>query len=565
MTAANSTRSAVAHFLLKFDGADAPLSIMRALREVNVESSLHLPDLATLIIRDPEVALIDDDSLSLGRKLEIHTQIQDNTGKLFEGEIVEVEPRFSRHDQFIVVRAFDRLHRLGRGTHARSFRNVSDMDLVRKIAGEVGLQAITGPASFVHDYVFQNNQSNLSFLQSRAAQLGYLLYVEDQTLCCLPPKGEDQAIELRWGANMSEFTPRLSSLGQPGKTTVRGWDPQKKQAVVGQPGRAEGKPSVGEGRAPESVTEGAFHMQADLHVTSQVFRQQNLAEQYAQAELNRQSERLLEASGTCGGNPALTAGVPVRFESVGTRFAGTYYVSSATHSYHTDRGYSTEFVVSGQQPGNLTHALTGGGEDHRQRGLAIGIVTNNDDPQNQGRVKLKYPWLTEQDESDWARVVSVGGGSERGLQFVPEVNDEVLVGFELGDIHHPYVIGGLWNGVDKPTKPTGELVKGGKVQQRVIRSRSGHVVVLDDSEGEPHILVQDKNGNTIKIDSKTDSVTIQVKGDARVVAQKDVRVQAQGDVQVQAQKTLELSAQMGVKIDGGGGPVDIKGVVINLN
>lgn len=555
---------AVAHFLLRLDGADAPPSVMGALREVSVESSLHLPDVATLVIRDPDVTLIDDDRLSLGTQLEIQAQLQGGAGKLFEGEVVEIEPRFSRHDQFLVLRAFDKLHRLGRGTHARSFRNVSDMDLVRKIAGEVGLRARTGPANFVHEYVFQNNESNLSFLQSRAAQLGYLLYVEDQTLCCLPPKSEDQAVELRWGANLTEFVPRLSSLGQPGKTTVRGWDPQTKRAVVGQPGRAEGQPHSGEKRGAGDVEGGAFGMRTELSVTSRVVRRQQLAEQYAQAELNRQSERLLEASGLCGGNPQLTAGVPVRFAGVGARFAGTYYVSGATHSYHAGRGYLTEFVVSGQRPDGLTHALLGAA-DHLQRGLAIGVVTNNDDPQNQGRVKLKYPWLTEQDESDWARVVSVGGGAGRGVQFVPEVNDEVLVGFELGDIHHPYVIGGLWNGVDNPPKPTGELVRGGKVQQRVIRSRSGHLIVLDDSETRPHVRVQDQSGNVIEIDSKTNTVTIQVKGDARVETHKDVRVQAGGDVRVEAQKTIELSAQQGIKIDGGGGPVDIKGVVINLN
>jgi uncharacterized protein involved in type VI secretion and phage assembly len=142
------------------------------------------------------------------------------------------------------------------------------------------------------------------------------------------------------------------------------------------------------------------------------------------------------------------------------------------------------------------------------------------------------------------------------MQFLPEVNDEVLVGFELGDVHYPYVIGGLWNGQDKPPGEQGAVVSGGKVQQRLIRSRSGHTVKLDDSDGSPGITIEDKNGNVVFLDSSTNALKIKAKG--------DVTIEAQGNMSLKAQGRMEVKG-MGVTVNGGGGTVDVKGTAINLN
>jgi uncharacterized protein involved in type VI secretion and phage assembly len=179
-------------------------------------------------------------------------------------------------------------------------------------------------------------------------------------------------------------------------------------------------------------------------------------------------------------------------------------------------------------------------------------------------VKVKYPWLAPDHASDWARVVVPGGGSARGIAFLPEVNDEVLVGFELGDVHHPYVIGGLWNGQDKPPGDKSKVVSGGKVEQRVIRSRAGHTVTLDDSNGAAGITIEDKNGNVVFLDSTTDALRIKVKGDVVVEAQGSLSLKSRGKLSLDAQGAVEIKG-MGVTVDGGPGTVSVKGTVINLN
>ena len=165
----------------------------------------------------------------------------------------------------------------------------------------------------------------------------------------------------------------------------------------------------------------------------------------------------------------------------------------------------------------------------RIEGIVLGIVTNNQDPEKVGRVKIKFPWLTDSDESYWARVATVMAGKDRGTFFLPEVGDEVIVAFDHGDINYPYVIGALWNGVDTPPETNAD----GKNNIRMIKSRSGHVIIfndddsskqekleirtngghkiiLDDSAGEEKIeIVDKKEKNKITINSAQDSINIE--------------------------------------------------------
>jgi len=530
----------LSHFYLKLDGADAPAELMSAVLGISVESSLHLPDVATLTLHDPRLRWVDDALLAPGTPITVDARAGRQEQPLFDGEIVEIEPDFGPSTHRMVVRAFDRLHRLNRGRQVRSFRNVTDGDLVSKIAQEAGLKPEVGPTSQVHPYVFQANETNLAFLQRRAASLGYLLFVQGKTLHCAAPQSNGQTIELKWGETLSDFRPRLTTIGQLNDVTVRGWDPANKREIVGQARGGNGVPQVGETRSGGEVAKGAFHLEAHYLVADCPVRDQALADRLAQATADRHASRFIEAEGTCGGNPAIVAGVSIQISAVGERFSGSYFVTSATHTYSADHGYSTHFSISGLHPSTLLGLLLPEREATSAGGLVIGVVTDNQDPDGLGRVKVKYPWLSGEHASDWARVVAVGGGAGRGIQFLPEVNDEVLVGFELGDIHYPYVLGGLWNGKDAPPKPGDQVVSGGKVQQRIIRSRAGHEIVLDDADGGGGITIKDPRGNTIVLDTSNNSL----------------RVETRGDISLKAQGNLTLEAQ---------GQVNVKGATINLN
>jgi phage baseplate assembly protein V len=203
----------------------------------------------------------------------------------------------------------------------------------------------------------------------------------------------------------------------------------------------------------------------------------------------------------------------------------------------------------------------------RVYGVVVGVVTNNRDPDGLGRVKLKFPWLSDEDESRWARVVTPMAGPERGLYFLPEVDDEVLVVFEHGLVDHPFVLGALWNGRDKPPARDDDN------NLRLIKSRSGHTITLDDEDGKGKIAIVDRTGNNrVVIDSADNTVTVTSDGDLTLKARGAIALEAEGDVTIKgrslaadARQSFELKAAQGGKIEAQSGlSIDcLSGVNVN--
>ncbi len=194
-------------------------------------------------------------------------------------------------------------------------------------------------------------------------------------------------------------------------------------------------------------------------------------------------------------------------------------------------------------------------------GVVVGIVTNNQDPDGMHRVKVKIPSLSQDDESNWARVASPMTGNDRGLYFLPEVDDEVLVIFEYGDIHYPCVIGSLWNGQDTPPADNAD----GNNSIRCIKSRSGHVIRLCDEDGAEKIEIVDKSeNNSIVFDTANNTITI--------TADKDITLSAaNGTIKLDA-KNIEVKSSAESKVESGSGmdikaseTMNLKGATINLN
>lgn len=218
---------------------------------------------------------------------------------------------------------------------------------------------------------------------------------------------------------------------------------------------------------------------------------------------------------------------------------------------------------------NLLELLNGHADTHagagKIYGVVVGIVTNNQDPEKLGRVKVKFPWLTDLDESHWARLATLMAGKDRGSFYLPEVDDEVLLVFEHGDVRFPYIIGMLWNGKDTPHYDNSD----GKNDLRAITSRSGHefvfndndqagkvvihtkknhVITLDDSAGGEKISVVDKTGsNSVVIDSNQNSIAIK-SGLKLTIESTMIEIKASGMMKIEAGAILEIKGAL-VKIN----------------
>jgi uncharacterized protein involved in type VI secretion and phage assembly len=196
-------------------------------------------------------------------------------------------------------------------------------------------------------------------------------------------------------------------------------------------------------------------------------------------------------------------------------------------------------------------------------GVVIGVVTNNQDPDGLGRVKLEFPWLSDAYESNWARVAALMAGNDRGAYFLPEVDDEVLVAFEHGAIERPVVLGALWNGKDKPPADN----KDGENNVRLIKSRTGLTVKLDDTKGAEKITISDKAGkNLIELDAAKKTIAITSEKDLVLKAKGKISLESGSDVSIQG-TNLVLDGQKSYAIGtGGSGKVEAtNGLAVTCN
>ncbi len=146
--------------------------------------------------------------------------------------------------------------------------------------------------------------------------------------------------------------------------------------------------------------------------------------------------------------------------------------------------------------------------DFRQRpaGAVIGVVTNNTDPDGWGRIKVRFPWLHDAEESHWARIAQPYAGAGRGSFWLPEIGDEVVVVFDRNDPNQPYVLGGVWNGNDAVPPPGNP---DGVDNHKIWRTRNGHQIIFEDTEGGERITIIDgPNKRHLVIDVAADTITL---------------------------------------------------------
>jgi uncharacterized protein involved in type VI secretion and phage assembly len=268
--------------------------------------------------------------------------------------------------------------------------------------------------------------------------------------------------------------------------------------------------------------------------------------------------------------------VPVALANAGPDFSGRYTATGVHHVLEPGQGYQTTVQVSSSPDRSLAGLALGGNAPARSPrlpGLAIGIVTNIRDKGERGWVKLKFPWLDDKYETDWVRTVQLGGQGGGGV-FSPEVNDEVLVGFEQGSLDRPYVLGGLYNGIDKPSPHDVPLVDGtsGKVNRRSFVSRRGNRVELLDGTRKSGVrLASGDKRLEVVLDEKTGQVAITVCGrggrpvlSSVTLTDRGITLDAKRGELTLKGRAVSVQGTTSVSVDGGAQAV-LKGRIVRIN
>ncbi len=572
---------------VEIGGTPLPDAVEPLLEQVTVDSHLHLPDMFALRFRDRNRRVLQDAGLRIGVQVKISGTApgSQTSTSLITGEVTAIEAEYEASEAYAVARGYDASHRLHRGRRTETYRNVTDADVARQVAGRAGLQIGTIDSTpGTHEHLSQANVTDWEFLKGRAREIGFEMAVVGGKFNFRRPVASSggpspgdydstNPLQLVLGQDLLEFRPRVTSAQQVGDVKVRGWDPIQKQALIGS--AQAGTTSVNLQDTPGSLA-GMFGSPTFV-AHNRPLDNQGQVDAAAAAIAEQIGSAIAEAEGMARGIPQLKAGTPVNIAEVTDAFVGKYTLTHARHVFDA-QGYRTHFVVSGRQDRSLLGLASMGGPNGSGPGgpplygLVVALVTNNDDPQHLGRVKLKFPWLSDNYETDWARMVQLGAGPDSGAVFMPEVNDEVLVAFEFGDVRRPYVLGSLYNGQDKPKLGQG-LFDNGKVKRRGFVSRRGHRVILfDDGSKSGIALITSDNKLKIALNETTSEIHIFCQGKVMLKAQQDLTLDSQANIKLTAQQgiTLEAQTQLGMKGNAGAklessAMVEVKGAMIKLN
>lgn len=571
---------------IEIDGQPLDPSVVSSVLHVIVDDHLLLPDTFEIALQEtPAKDIAEQAHVKVGARVVISGSALGETApsRLLIGEITALEGEYRETKApTLVVRGYDKGHRLMQGRKSVVFRQKKYSDIAQAIAAGLGLDL--GPIKDSLDvlpYVLQAGLTDWEFLNDLADEIGFQVAVTDGQFTFGPPPDPSSApgpgdlnstdeLQLVFGQDLLEFRPRVTAASQVGTVRVAGWDMTGKKDLVSE--QLAGTTSV---ELPDSPASIAAIFGSPVHASGNRPRtRQTVVDAAAKAIAERIGSAFAEANGIAVGNPKLKAGASVNVSLVALPFAGRYTLTHTRHVFDK-KGYRTSFEVSGRQERTLLGLASGGGGGGAGAGggmasVQVGLVTENADPDNLGRVRVHLPYLGHDFVTDWARVVAPGNGPDRGFVWIPEVNDEVLVAFHHGDISEPYVLGGLWNGVDAP--PPIELDGGGKLNGRKIVSRDKNEVFFWDKPGNSSLGMATAGSEVIALLNRLQK-EFAVTSDGKIIlnATGDIEITATGSVKISGTGGVEISSPASTKVSGSGqlslesgGMTSVKGATVSL-
>lgn len=557
--------------VLKVDIAGAPLPDQVAGRLVSawIDTSVNVPAAFRLVFSDPARDLLGLlPTLTIGARAELVPYTDGTKGRpLLTGEVTALEADADGLGKSLIVRGYDPGHRLLRNRRVAGYPNMTAADIVRKLAGQNNLKTGTiDPTAAVYELATQPNLTDWEFLGRLARENNVHLYFDEAGLLQFTalrtasgaPSDTTPAAQspyvLEFGVNATNSRVAVTASGQVPSVSVRGWDVQTKRPLSADAPAAISK------EIQADTTPGELSRpfgSSSLTGTAVPYTTQAQVRQAAEALADDVTGSFAELEVAVDGNPALRPGVPVALNGAGTPFEGKYTVTGVRHVFASAGQYTTWVQVSGRQFRSLYGLAAGHQQAPALPGVVVALVSNTKDPLGMGRVRLRFPWLSDSYESDWCRVAQFGGVRGGGL-ILPEVNDEVLAAFDRGSLEHPYVLAGLYNGVDrlpriKEGSPPVDATSGA-INWRKFASRSGQAVeLLDDGRKAKGVRLRTGDGSlTVHLDQTRTTVTVSSDGTVSIQGARAVDVKAGGDLNLTAGRAVNISAGAAVNIKAAG-------------
>jgi uncharacterized protein involved in type VI secretion and phage assembly len=514
--------------VVRIDGSPLPLELAALLVLLRVRDSLRLPAQAYLRLADPRLVHVDDDLFSVGRAVEVlYTPPGGRAAaSVFSGRIESIELELQAGGAFIAATAYEPAFALHRKRRTQVLQSMSSGEIAAQTIRAAGLTpalASSAASDAVQPFVMQREETDWQLLWRLADAIDFEVVGEGATVHFRPAGSASagSALQLRAPEELLSFRPRITAAQQVEGVEVRGWDPARGEAIVADERAPSPDCSPGAGRDAVAAASSA----GTWAVGDRAVLSQDEASALAGGLAARLANAWVEAEGVALGDPRLRAGSRIEVSGVGTRFGGAYTVTSTTHVLSGGRGYETHFAITGRAARTILDLVDPAPAAPRWGGgVAVGVVTQTEDPEGLGRVRVSHPALGDRAEGWWARIAAPAAGAGRGLLMMPVAGDEVVLAFEQGDPRRPYVLGAVWNGRATP----GELVK-----------RDGSFALASDHD-----------------------IGLAAAGGASIAAQGAMALEGR-DVTVQAQRKLELGGGTSIALEADGS-VTVKGSEVSV-
>jgi len=506
-------------------------------------------------------------SISITMPLSIEGQPSETQKLEFTGTVTELhfDNSVDATDMIHIIAASPTISMDG-AKNVKFFKDQKDSDIVRSIVGDNQITAGSIDAtSETSDFCVQYHETDMRFVRRLATRNGMFAYYDGKKFYV--KKAESSAaLDATWPENLGAFAMSLGT-GQIEHRSVTYNYEQKKTLSK-------------DSKSITSSTSLSPLARKSQEASSKIFKGSGFRD-YAMIKDTKTLDGLLgrERSRSIGNMmagtgksilPQMTVGMCVQVNGLGS-LNGKYFILKVTHQLDDSGSYFNEFKCIPVEAAFPEYDSS----RPKVTQLQSAVVTDNEDEEMKlGRVKVKFPW-TENDETTWARLVHTHAGENRGFYWLPEVGDEVLVGYEHGNPDHPIVLGSLYNKTDKPVAPE-DIVDN---NTKSIVTKAGNEITINDKAGEETIQISNKDGqNQIVLTLDGPKIDITSDGDI-TLSGKNIKIEASEKLEMTSAQDASLKSQANVKIeatanieekatgnyDMKGALVNVKGNMINLN
>ncbi|MCW5617899.1 MAG: hypothetical protein KIS65_01600 [Nitrosomonas sp.] len=470
--------STVPRITIEIDGSALAAGIIQTIHEIRVKQMLSLPSQCEIIFQEAHENISAEALSKIGAA--IHIQIGHQKQSLFFGQITAVEQHYTASIQPLIhIRAYDLLHRLRKHQPVRAHVKVDFYQLAEELTHDLGITVLEKESTPITPRLVQYRQSDLELLSELGKSHGLYFFLNKHDLRITSLDGYETGEHLTLGKNLFEARFSVNADTAIQSVSATGWNLQRTVAHAKDVQTVHTKTP-----AHEFIDTDRLGTDGQCNIVDYNCQNDDLAEIAAQSELDRRVAQQVTLWGVTEGNPNLTPGAAVQVSGIASPLEGRYVLTEICHSISPDKGFISEINTAAP---TFTAAPA-----KTSRNATVGIVSQVNDPDNLGRIKVSLPTYNHI-ETDWLEVLIPGAGADKGQLILPDVGDTVLLLFINEEPAQSIVLGGLYG--EKPLPHA--VVDEGIIQRFVTQTAGRQRFLLDDTENA--ISIETQNGHCISM------------------------------------------------------------------